>query len=786
MAEIDPLRMYMVTISTPCTISLKGKQLDPEKSVITLNPGWNWISYPVSESLNLETALAELASKVQNGDRIKSRKNGFVEYVVNPNNGKEGWDGSLNSFVPGQGYKYFSNDENSKTFTFPSEVISKKDLDKKQDKLVSGETIKTLNGESILGSGNIESLASKEYVDDKVNKLITNTELKFYCIEPVQVKINDEITQYSTNTLVDLFLNINDTFEIIPTSNNSIKSLYAYPGALDTYFPWLEGVSLFDGVLFDMNAEEMYTKWSQGNQGLYHVQYAQYKNCIFWSDNAYVSEVTKRTNYTLYYSSEMPLCYSTIPENTFKAFYLAYNVVTDPNWSNSLYRESFAAATWATQVFSYYGLHSIGIFDMSASAWNIVLPKDCRGLMHHAPNILNAGVFDAANVTTFGSKSGSWRDAFNECYTLKNLYIINLKVDINISWSPINRESINFIVTNAANTQNITLYVSPYTYYNLTDDDKTAATEKNITIALLEGNLAEDTRWKTKQDIIEDLSTIREGAALGSIALQESKDYVDSKIKELSEGSVKQQTLELAQGYNLVSFNVNVTLEDLQQALGDNAVFISTSDDGKDRANLFSNYDTETKVWSGDISTIDISKSYFINMANDFTLNVSGKAVNPNDTTITLNQGWNWIAYPLTENMSVNEAFAGFTPTEGDTIKSHNGAFTQYITGLGWLESIGSPNILNELAVGNGYMYQHVGAEPILFTYPSSELNVEAELAKKQDQLISGETIKTLNGESILGSGDIIVPQIVYVPNNALMPNPPVEGVLYIIGEEEV
>ena len=48
----------------------------------------------------------------------------------------------------------------------------------------------------------------------------------------------------------------------------------------------------------------MYSKWSQGNQGSYQVQFAQYINCIFWSDNPYVSDVSKRTNlYTLYLHS---------------------------------------------------------------------------------------------------------------------------------------------------------------------------------------------------------------------------------------------------------------------------------------------------------------------------------------------------------------------------------------------------------------------------------------------------------------------------------------------------
>jgi hypothetical protein len=97
-----------------------------------------------------------------------------------------------------------------------------------------------------------------------------------------------------------------------------------------------------------MNDVDMYSKWSQGNQGSYGVQFAQYLNCVFWSDNPYISDVAKRTNYTLFYSSQMPLCYSSIPDNTFKAFYLAFNVNSDPNWGNKAYRDSFAKATWAT------------------------------------------------------------------------------------------------------------------------------------------------------------------------------------------------------------------------------------------------------------------------------------------------------------------------------------------------------------------------------------------------------------------------------------------------------
>ena len=360
----------------------------------------------------------------------------------------------------------------------------------------------------------LDGYATENYVNNLYKKLNSNTTLGFYCIEDVEIITNDTSKIYPANSNVEIKFIEGDVFEIVPTSNNSILSLNAFPGSLGTFYPWLEGVKQFSNILFDMNSEDMYTKWNQGNQGAYQVQYAQYVNCIFWSDNAYISDVAKRTNYTLYYTSQLPLCYSNIPDNTFKAFYLAFNVTSDPNWGNPVYRDSFAKATWATQVFSYYGARTIGIFGHDDPDFNITLPKDCRGLMYAATAIENAGTFDAINTINFGAKSGSWREAFGECSSLRNLYIKNLKVNLNISWSPINYDSINFIISTAANTSAITISVSPYTYNLLGPADFELAASKNITIALLTTNYVEDRR-------------------LGEIANKADKTYVDEQIAGL-------------------------------------------------------------------------------------------------------------------------------------------------------------------------------------------------------------------------------------------------------------
>ena len=359
-----------------------------------------------------------------------------------------------------------------------------------------------------------ETIASKNYVAELYEKLSVTKALDFYCIEDVTIITNGVSKVYPANSNVSVAFAEDDVFEIVPTSDNSILSLNAYPGALGTFHTWLEGVKQFSNILFDMNDETMYSKWSQGNQGAYQVQFAQYKNCIFWSDNPYISDVAKRTNYTLCATSELPLCYSTIPANTFKSFYLAFGVNTDPNWSNSLYKESFAQATWATQVFSYYGARVVGYPGHDSPAFTITLPKDCRGLMFDARNIECAGTFDAINCTNFGAKSGSWREAFGDCISLRRLYIKNLKVNLNISWSPVDYDSISYIISAAANTSKITISVSPYTYNLLTQADFDLATSKNITIALISTNYVEDQR-------------------LGAIANKADKTYVDTKIADL-------------------------------------------------------------------------------------------------------------------------------------------------------------------------------------------------------------------------------------------------------------
>lgn len=153
--------------------------------------------------------------------------------------------------------------------------------------------------------------------------------------------------------------------------------------------------------------------------------------------------------------------------------------------------------------------------------------------MYYAPNVLNAGVFDAVNVTNFGAKSGSWRDAFACCYTLQNLYIKNLKVNLNISWSPVNQQSLNFILSKAANTNAITIYLSPHTYYGLTEANKALAVEKNITLSLIDTNIAEDNRLHMLQMTGDGNSYLANDGTYKTIAMPVMEYCTNDEINNL-------------------------------------------------------------------------------------------------------------------------------------------------------------------------------------------------------------------------------------------------------------
>lgn len=100
LAAIQNEQMYQIYNQGNGSLYLSGFLSDPESHPITLHPGWNWIGYPVSESLPLGTALASY--QPQANDIIKSHDS-FSTYIAG-----YGWWGHLNTLSAGVGYMYRS------------------------------------------------------------------------------------------------------------------------------------------------------------------------------------------------------------------------------------------------------------------------------------------------------------------------------------------------------------------------------------------------------------------------------------------------------------------------------------------------------------------------------------------------------------------------------------------------------------------------------------------------------------------------------------------------------
>ena len=169
--------------------------------------------------------------------------------------------------------------------------------------------------------------------------------------------------------------------------------------------------------------------------------------------------------------------------------------------------------------------------------------------------------------------------------------------------------------------------------------------------------------------------------------------------------STTTQTVTLHTGWNWWSTYLDITLDDLETALNGNCESIVCQ-------NTSISY-MDGYGWDGDFDTIDLSKMYKIEVSTDCTLTLNGNVVNPANCTITIKPGANWISFPVSQSMSLNQAFSGFTPTIGDSVKSNSGSAT--FLGSSW------SGTLKNLDPGKGYIYKSKANTIKTFTFPAPE-----------------------------------------------------------------
>jgi len=154
------------------------------------------------------------------------------------------------------------------------------------------------------------------------------------------------------------------------------------------------------------------------------------------------------------------------------------------------------------------------------------------------------------------------------------------------------------------------------------------------------------------------------------------------------------QTVNLSEGWNWVSFNVEITLDNLKAALVE--AMPSTVIIIKSQTQITS-YNPNNHRWNGQLTSLDLSKMYMIKVVSGCGFTLYGDLIDPTEHPVTINFGNNWIGFPLDASMSLTNTFAGFA-ANGDKIRSQTGN-SQYIHNR-WMGQG-----LTDLEPGKGYIY---------------------------------------------------------------------------------
>ena len=173
-------------------------------------------------------------------------------------------------------------------------------------------------------------------------------------------------------------------------------------------------------------------------------------------------------------------------------------------------------------------------------------------------------------------------------------------------------------------------------------------------------------------------------------------------------GAVEAQTITLTQGVNWWSTNLDITLDQLKDAI---AAALGTTGTAtiKSQGNAI-NYINGR--WRPANMPFDIREMYRIEVSSDCEITLTGTLVNPADYEITISYGVNWIGFLPNESMTLDAAFSGLNPVAGDVVKSKDGSSSY--TGTIWRGS------LNTLEPGHGYIYESKASGNKTFTYGSS------------------------------------------------------------------
>ncbi len=182
------------------------------------------------------------------------------------------------------------------------------------------------------------------------------------------------------------------------------------------------------------------------------------------------------------------------------------------------------------------------------------------------------------------------------------------------------------------------------------------------------------------------------------------------------------QTIELAAGWNWISLEVEGDPFDLlyafQEGLEGTELTIKSR-------NQYTNYEYDDEYdeyyWDGSLERVGMNAStmYMVYTNVACTVELEGTPVTPANHPITIEKGWNWIPYPSTQAMGLEDALADFVTEEGDALKTRN-RYANYLYDDEYDEYYWDGS-LTQLTPGEGLMFysDKDGTRTLVFASPA-------------------------------------------------------------------
>ena len=140
------MKKGILTLMCMVVIMAAGTSLMAQEVTIVLNPGWTWISYPSTDTVDFATAFGSFTPAV--GDIFKSRW-GSATYTSDGQ-----WRGSISQLYPGYGYHYMSNRTVPVLVTFNAQQPASQVVVTTSEPMDITTNSATLDGNVASGDGN--------------------------------------------------------------------------------------------------------------------------------------------------------------------------------------------------------------------------------------------------------------------------------------------------------------------------------------------------------------------------------------------------------------------------------------------------------------------------------------------------------------------------------------------------------------------------------------------------------------------------------------------------------